>query len=109
MSVNRRQVLGTGAAGLGIVLTGAAGSVLGGPAYAGTSRNNGAAGRGPVFRGYGDLVPDPNGVCDLPHGFSYTRLSVQGTPLAGGGLSPTFQDGMHTFAAGRYTAIVRNH
>ncbi|WP_045877707.1 alkaline phosphatase PhoX [Pseudofrankia sp. DC12] len=106
MSVNRRQLLGTGAAGLGIVLSGAVGSVFGAPAQAGGPQG---PGRGPVFKGYGDLVADPNGVCDLPRGFSYTKVSVQGTPLAGGGLSPAFQDGMHTFAAGRHTAIVRNH
>jgi len=110
MSVNRRQVLGTGAAGIGIVLTGAVGSVFGGTAYAGGPQGGASGqGHGPIFTGYGDLVPDSNGVIDLPKGFSYTKISVRGTPLAGGGLSPTFQDGMHTFAAGRRTAIVRNH
>ncbi|MBL7495562.1 DUF839 domain-containing protein [Frankia sp. CNm7] len=103
MTVSRRGVLGAGAAGLGIVLTGAVGPVFGGTA------NATGFGRGHRFTGYGDLVPDPAGICDLPKGFSYTRISAVGETLTGGGNVPGAHDGMAAFRSGRDTVLVRNH
>lgn len=59
---------------------------------------------------YGPLVPDPNGMLDLPEGFSYKVISTQGDPMDDGLLVPGKQDGMGTFAGenGR-VIIVRNH
>lgn len=59
---------------------------------------------------YGPLVPDPNGVIDLPEGFTYKVISKQGEPMDDGLLVPGKQDGMATFSAedGR-VIIVRNH
>jgi hypothetical protein len=57
MTVSRRQVVaGAGATSLGFVLSGAVGSVFGGTAAAAGSK----------FTGYGELIPDPAGVVDLP-------------------------------------------
>lgn len=60
--------------------------------------------------GYGPLVADPNGMLDLPEGFTYKVISTQGTPMSDGLLVPGKQDGMGTFVGenGR-VIIVRNH
>ena len=59
---------------------------------------------------YGALVPDPEGVLDLPPGFSYRVLSRLGEPMADGEPVPDAADGMGCFdlGAGRL-ALVRNH
>lgn len=61
--------------------------------------------------GYGPLVPDPNGLLDLPEGFRYTVLSREGDQLRSGeGLVPSNHDGMSAFP-GRHGRVhlVRNH
>jgi uncharacterized protein len=61
--------------------------------------------------GYGPLVPDPNGVLDLPRGFQYRILSRAAIDhLDGGQPVPGLHDGMAAFHgdAGR-TILVRNH
>jgi secreted PhoX family phosphatase len=64
---------------------------------------------GPVT-GYGPLVPDPEGVLDLPAGFRYRVFSREGDALTGGGLVPASHDGMAAFSASIFgTALVRNH
>jgi secreted PhoX family phosphatase len=71
-----------------------------------------ARGRGPrrPFTGYGDLVADPNGLLDLPKGFSYRVFSREGDPLSTSGLVPASHDGMAAFSAGFWgTWLVRNH
>ncbi|GAA2232104.1 PhoX family protein [Streptomyces nogalater] len=86
---------------MGIAFTGALSEV-----FAGT-----AAAQSPGHAGYGPLVPDPNGLLDLPKGFRYTVLSREGDLLRSGeGPVPTRPDGMAAFAgrAGR-THLVRNH
>ncbi|UFR06264.1 PhoX family protein [Streptomyces sp. Go40/10] len=102
MSATRRQVLAKASAlGAGIAFTGALSEL-----FAGT-----AAALGPGRTGYGPLVPDPNGLLDLPKGFRYTVLSREGDQLRSGeGLVPSNHDGMAAFAgrAGR-THLVRNH
>lgn len=60
--------------------------------------------------GYGDLVPDPAGILDLPRGFSYTVISRLGDIMSDGFTVPDAADGMGCFdlANGRI-ALVRNH
>ncbi|MFD3535618.1 alkaline phosphatase PhoX [Streptomyces sp. NPDC058664] len=101
MSATRRQILSrTGAAAVGIAFTGALSELFAGSAAAAGSRD-----------GYGPLVPDPDGLLDLPAGFRYTVLSRQGDPLRSGeGLVPSNPDGMAAFAGRRgRTHLVRNH
>lgn len=60
--------------------------------------------------GFGELVPDPQGILDLPAGFSYVILSRTGEPMSDGALVPSSHDGMGAFSAGRLgTWLVRNH
>ncbi|GHH01277.1 alkaline phosphatase PhoX [Streptomyces rubradiris] len=102
MSATRRQFLSAASAlGAGIAFTGTLSEV-----FAGT-----AAAQSLGHTGYGPLVPDPNGLLDLPKGFRYTVLSREGDRLRSGeGPVPSHHDGMAAFAgrAGR-THLVRNH
>ena len=66
--------------------------------------------------GYGELVPDPGGMIDLPSGFQYRMISVEGTALTGtvtspGGTVPGDHDGMAAFPgpSSNTTVLVRNH
>lgn len=59
--------------------------------------------------GFGALVPDPQGIFDLPPGFSYRVLSKAGTRMADGFLVPGAMDGMAAFAVDGKTVLVRNH
>ncbi len=62
------------------------------------------------FAGYGELVPDPAGIVDLPAGFVYRVLSREGDVLSDGGSVPSSHDGMAAFSAGLLgTWLVRNH
>lgn len=64
----------------------------------------------PAFKGYGPLVADPNGLLDLPRGFSYRAFSREGDTLTGGGVVPAAHDGMAAFSAGPWGSwLVRNH
>ncbi|AWW32031.1 phosphatase [Echinicola strongylocentroti] len=60
--------------------------------------------------GYGALQPDPEGILNLPKGFSYKIISKAGQPMSDGLLVPGSPDGMGTFSGenGR-VLIVRNH
>ena len=60
--------------------------------------------------GYGPLRSDPEGLLDLPPGFSYTIVSRAGEAMDDGYLAPGHFDGMACFPlrAGR-VALVRNH
>ncbi len=61
-------------------------------------------------RSYGDLVPDPAGVLDLPKGFSYRVVSRLGDAMTDGGTVPDKADGMGCFRLpGGKLALVRNH
>lgn len=57
-----------------------------------------------------NLKKDPNGLCDLPEGFSYTVISREGEVMTDGHLVPSYHDGMGCFRgpAGE-TILVRNH
>src|SRR6187399_3761767 len=60
--------------------------------------------------GYGPLVPDPQGLIDLPQGFSYRVLSSLGEAMSDGGTVPDRADGMGCFdLGGGKWALVRNH
>lgn len=72
----------------------------------GTACASAKTGSGP----YGPLVPDPEGVLDLPKGFSYRVLSRLGDRMDDGGTVPDAADGMGCFPLpdGRI-ALIRNH
>ncbi|MFD9291558.1 alkaline phosphatase PhoX [Streptomyces sp. NPDC060030] len=96
----RRQVLaGSAATAASVAFTGAFAELFSGTAEA----------RG--HSGYGPLVPDPDGLLDLPKGFRYRVLSREGDPLRSGeGLVPSNHDGMAAFAgSGGRVHLVRNH
>ncbi|UUU25582.1 PhoX family protein [Streptomyces sp. DSM 40750] len=107
MSVTRRQALArTGALGAGIAFTGALSEL-----FAGTAAAQNALGHS---GGYGPLIPDPNGLLDLPKGFRYQVLSREGDPLRSGeGQVPSNHDGMSAFpgrhGSARVVHLVRNH
>lgn len=67
------------------------------------------------FAGYGAMLPDPNGLLDLPKGFSYRVISRLGDAMADGGTVPDRADGMGCFDLGKdefgngEIALVRNH
>ena len=58
----------------------------------------------------GPLQPDPNGIFDLPEGFSYSIISRAGNTMRDGLIVPGRPDGMATFPGknGR-TILIRNH
>jgi secreted PhoX family phosphatase len=58
----------------------------------------------------GPLRPDPDGVVDLPEGFSYEVFSIRGETMDDGFLVPAGHDGMAAFPGedGK-TVLVRNH
>jgi secreted PhoX family phosphatase len=59
---------------------------------------------------YGDLVPDPEGILDLPEGFSYVILQTAGDDMSDGYVVPARGDGMACFegADGNWS-LMRNH
>lgn len=71
---------------------------------------DGAPARGQGFAGYGPLQRDPQGLLDLPEGFSYRVLSRLGDAMDDGGTVPDRGDGMGAFDIGNgEIALVRNH
>lgn len=59
---------------------------------------------------YGPLVPDPQGLIDLPAGFTYRVISKLGDAMSDGGTVPDRADGMGCFdLGGGKIALVRNH
>ena len=64
----------------------------------------------PQFAGYGPLVPDPDGLLDLPEGFSYRLISSLGDAMSDGGTVPDKADGMGCLPLpGGAMALIRNH
>jgi uncharacterized protein len=64
----------------------------------------------PTAFGYGPLVDDPEGLLDLPAGFSYKIVSRAGDLMDDGLFVPGKADGMATFAGpGGQAIIIRNH
>lgn len=63
-----------------------------------------------VVSKYGDLIPDPEGILDLPKGFSYQIISRAGEIMSDGLIVPGKPDGMACFAGRKGSIIlVRNH
>lgn len=96
----RRQVLsGAGALGVSVAFTGSVSELFAESAV--------ALGQ----HGYGPLVPDPQGLLDLPGGFRFRVLSREGEKLhSGEGKVPSNHDGMGAFAGrGGRVHLVRNH
>jgi len=59
---------------------------------------------------YGKLKKDPNGILNLPKGFSYKIISRMGETMSDGFLTPGAPDGMATFDLGNgKLAVIRNH
>ncbi|MEM8907649.1 MAG: alkaline phosphatase PhoX [Bacteroidota bacterium] len=63
-----------------------------------------------LIQKYGPVVPDPEGILNLPAGFTYKIIARKGQPMNDGFFHPDKPDGMATFSApdGR-VIIVRNH
>jgi secreted PhoX family phosphatase len=113
MTLSRRQLLGRGAAGLGIVALGNASSLFDAVGASPVRRDgwNGRGWHGPrSWQEVGPLLDDPAGMLDLPAGFSYRVVSRAGDAMPGGGTVPSNQDGTGSFAApGGRTVLVVNH
>lgn len=96
MDITRRQVL---IAGSGAVAA----------AFLGLKTNTVAAAPRRMDE-IGPLLPDPEGVLDLPAGYRYRVISRTGSRMADGFLVPGMPDGMAAFAApGGRLRLVRNH
>jgi secreted PhoX family phosphatase len=92
--ISRRTFLGLGGMSAAALTLGARGIL---------SQTSGSA-------GYGELVPDPGGVIDLPRGFEYRIISEEGSKLTNGAPVPGDHDGMAAFQGpGDTTLLVRNH
>ena len=60
--------------------------------------------------GFGRLMADPDGLLDLPSGFSYSIVARHGEEMDDGLLIPGFPDGMAVFDGGDGTVkIICNH
>ena len=93
---------------LGLTGVGAASFLLASPLknlYA-----NLANGKQTASNKFGSLIPDPQGVIDLPPGFEYSIISSVGTKMNDGNIVPDHHDGMAAFPGKNGTTIlVRNH
>jgi hypothetical protein len=111
--VPRRCILGPDARPLSrrgfVVGAGASFAALGSMAQVVTSTSPAQARGKQPFAGYGPLVPDPQGVLDLPAGFRYSILSREGDAMTEHGPVPSLHDGMGAFPALFATYLVRNH
>jgi uncharacterized protein len=92
--------------GAGAALGGAGVSLLGGPLRSWLVERRARWRPGP----FGPLRPDPEGLLDLPEGFTYRVIGRSGTPLDDGFLAPEMPDAMGCFALPDGTwALMRNH
>ena len=65
---------------------------------------------GTITHGYGPLLADPDGLLNLPSGFSYTILAKSGDKMSDGYFHPGKPDGMAAFAdQNGQVLLVRNH
>ncbi|MGK7955416.1 MAG: alkaline phosphatase PhoX [Crocosphaera sp.] len=59
---------------------------------------------------FGKLIPDPNGILDLPQGWQYKVISYGGKSLDDGSIIPPAFDGMAAFPGkNKQVILVRNH
>ena len=64
----------------------------------------------PTSAGYGPLIADPNGLLDLPEGFSYRLISSLDDPMKDGLTVPDRADGMGCFKwDDDRVVLIRNH
>jgi len=93
--VSRRTFIGLGGMSAAALVLGSRGVL---------SQTSGSA-------GYGDLIPDPGGLIDLPKGFQYRIISEEGSPLSSGGVVPGDHDGMAAFRgpSSGTAVLIRNH
>ncbi|OCA87767.1 hypothetical protein A8F94_07925 [Bacillus sp. FJAT-27225] len=104
--LNRRDFLKAGGMGTLALTLGSTGVLTLGSKVLADKNDNPASG----FAGYGPLVPDPNGILDLPQGFHYKIISVEGEAMTDGSKIPGMFDGMAAFEGPNNTTIlVRNH
>ncbi|TWT40832.1 alkaline phosphatase PhoX [Botrimarina hoheduenensis] len=74
------------------------------------AKDRGSASQSSSAIGYGALVTDPEGMLDLPAGFSYRVISRAGERMADGLFLPGKPDGMASFAGpDGLTLLMRNH
>ena len=101
MTIDRRRFLTMTGVGTGLAFTGSLSGLL---TPLPVSARRGRA-------GYGELVTDPNGLVDLPHGFRYQVFSREAVDLLDDGTPvPASHDGMAAFQGRRgRTLLVRNH
>ncbi|MFC0629282.1 alkaline phosphatase PhoX [Kribbella deserti] len=101
-ALTRRQLIArTAAAGIAVSVAGSVEALYSAQPALGTS--------GPKV-GYGPLVPDPDGMLDLPHGFKYKIVSREGELRPDGLKSASRFDGMGVFPDKHGGArLVRNH
>jgi secreted PhoX family phosphatase len=81
-------------------------------AFAGVSACQGKvnAKTGQSVKGYGKLIPDPDGLLDLPEGFSYKIISKYGETMDDGFRVPDNADGMGCIPISEtQVALIRNH
>jgi secreted PhoX family phosphatase len=114
MALTRRQLLSGSAAGALFVVAGNVADLFptvraSGPSTNLMRRNVQAGNARAVGRRYGALMPDPNGLLELPPGFSYTIVCEAGKATTDGGVIPDAFDGTGLFTnrAG-HTFLVRN-
>lgn len=79
-------------------------------ALSGCGRREALDGVGAELEGFGPLYRDPDGLLDLPRGFSYQVISTEGEEMSDGLVTPGDFDGMAAFERedGRI-ALIRNH
>jgi secreted PhoX family phosphatase len=106
MKIDRRRFLErSGACLLGAAAGFATGSFAG--ASPGGRGSSAKASAGP---GFGPLRKDPEGLLDLPAGFSCTIVSVPGRKMADGFIAPSLADGSAALPGpDGLTLLVRNH
>ncbi len=105
-SINRRDFLKVGGMSTLALTLGSTGVLsLGSKAFANATENPTSG-----FGGYGPLVPDPNGILDLPEGFHYKIISKEADLMTDRTQIPGAFDGMAAFEGPNNTTIlVRNH
>jgi secreted PhoX family phosphatase len=100
MALTRRDLIRSSALGAGALALGNVGALFTAP----------GASMAAVVGGYGRVLPDPNGILDLPKGFRYRILSEAGLQMRDRHLVPDAFDGTGAFAAASgATLLVRNH
>jgi hypothetical protein len=69
-----------------------------------------ARGQSIQTKGFGELIPDPQGILDLPKGFQYKILSRLDNKMTDGTKVPNNADGMAVFRGERgKIVLIRNH